>query len=277
MTRCEVGEEKGVKRRYALLGNPVKHSLSPLIHRAFAQDTQKEVSYEAICVALEEFAKEMKKLASEGFSGANVTLPFKEEAFLLADDCTPEAQAAQSANTLAFREKIIAHNTDGLGLLRDLKDNLGQDILGARLLLLGAGGAARAVVPALLGEKPKCLFVSSRTFMRAQVLAAAFPGVQALPLEEAGAEHFDLVLNATSAGHAGLSPDVPREALFGAFCYDLNYKDAAKPFLALAQSAGAKERADGLGMLVAQAAESFLFWEGVLPSYQEVLKALRHA
>ena len=273
--------------RYAVFGNPIGHSRSPRIHALFAAQTGQDISYQAILADKHGFAAAIDAFiaASEGLAkGANVTVPFKEEAFRLATRRTARAEAAGAANTLSFeQDALIGDNTDGAGLVRDLKHNLGCDPAGRRILLLGAGGAARGVILPLLLERPAELLIANRTEETAARLAlefASLPG-SAADVKPDGTgfaglagRQFDLVINATSAGLSGASLPLP-PGVFGPRCvaYEMVYgRETA--FMAQARAAGARV-ADGLGMLVEQAAEAFFIWRGVRPRTAPVLAALK--
>lgn len=272
--------------RYAVFGNPIAHSKSPRIHALFARQTGQDMSYEAILAPVDGFAAAVKTFMTAGGRGANVTVPFKEEAFRLADRLTDRARAAGAVNTVGFDDhgSIVGDNTDGAGLVRDLKSNLGCDITGKRVLLLGAGGAARGSLLPLLHEKPAELFVANRTAEKAARLAMEFAALaadtQALRPEGGGFEElagraFDLVINATSAGLADAALPLPA-GIFAArsLAYEMLY-GRETPFMAQARGTGAGRVADGLGMLVEQAAEAFHVWRGVRPATGPVLLALR--
>ncbi|MBK6971861.1 MAG: shikimate dehydrogenase [Sterolibacteriaceae bacterium] len=265
--------------RYAVVGNPIAHSKSPRIHAAFARQTAQDLSYEAILAPLDGFAASMAGFIAAGGCGMNVTLPFKLEAFALAECHTARAEAARAANTLKFEPgQILGDNTDGAGLVADLVRNLDCPIAGQRVLLLGAGGAARGVVLPLLGESPASLTVANRTPSGALALRdtfAAQANVAACSFAGLAGQQFDLVINATSASLAGQAPAIP-PGLYapGSTAYDMMYGRGMTAFLASAQSQGASRLADGLGMLVEQAAESFLLWRGVRPDTRLVLADL---
>lgn len=260
--------------RYAVIGNPVTHSKSPWIHAQFARATGQDMEYGAIEAPLEGFAAAVAEFRAAGGKGLNVTLPFKEQAFRLCASTSGRAAAAQAVNTLVLnRAAIYGDNTDGVGLLTDLTANLGRVLTGARVLLIGAGGAAQGVLAPLAASGATLLVVANRTVTRARALAARVAGVRACGLDELAGQSFDLVVNATSAGLSGEAPALPT-GLFrpGALAYDLVYgRDTA--FLAQARAAGAAT-ADGTGMLVEQAAESFLLWRGVRPDTRAVRAAL---
>jgi shikimate dehydrogenase len=261
--------------RYAVVGNPIAHSKSPRIHALFAAQTGQDMSYEALLAPLDGFPATARAFAAEGGRGMNVTVPFKEEAFRLATALTGRARAAGAVNTLSFADdEIRGDNTDGAGLVRDITANLGRTIAGRKVLLLGAGGAARGVILPLLAEKPARLVVSNRTAEKAQTLAEAFPGCEGGGFEIIAGSDFDLVINATSAGlSGGVLPRLTFAFAPGCLAYDMVYgKDT--DFLRQAAEAGIAS-ADGLGMLVEQAAEAFFVWRGVRPDTAPVLKALR--
>lgn len=258
--------------RYAVIGNPVAHSRSPWIHAEFARATGQALMYEAIEAPIGGFAAAVQAFCAAGGKGLNVTLPFKAEAFSLCARTSARAALARAANTLVLGDDVFGDNTDGAGLVRDLA-NLGVDAKGKRVLLMGAGGAAQGVVGALLEAGVATLAIANRTVARARALAARFGGVEASGYE-ALQGGFDIVVNATSAGLAGAAPALPPGVLrAGVLAYDMVYgRDT--PFLAAARAAGARA-CDGLGMLVEQAAESFLVWRGVRPATAPVLEKLR--
>lgn len=275
--------------RYAVFGNPVEHSKSPRIHTLFAAQTGQDISYEAILAGKDDFAAAVRAFLAAGgetAKGANVTLPFKQEAFRLASRRTPRAEAAGAVNTLSFEGgEISGDNTDGAGLVRDLRQNLGCDLSGRRILLLGAGGAARGVILPLLLEGPSELVIANRTEQTAARLALEFarlPGcaLNAKPAATGfgglGGRQFDLVINATSAGLGDAVLPVPT-SVFARHClaYEMVYGHET-PFMANARAAGARV-ADGLGMLVEQAAEAFLVWRGMRPDTGPVLAVLKEA
>lgn len=266
--------------RYAVFGNPISHSQSPRIHALFAAQTGQDMSYEALLVPVDGFAAAVDAFVRNGGKGANVTVPFKEAAFRLATRLTPRAQAAGAVNTLSFVDATISgDNTDGAGLVRDLKANLGCDLVGKRILLLGAGGAARGVILPLSQEQPAALTIANRTEEKAFRLALEFAGrATALPeacgFAQLAGQEFDLVINATSAGLSATALPLPPH-LFAprGLAYEMVY-GRQTPFMQQAQAAGCRV-ADGLGMLVEQAAESFFGWRGVRPATGPVLVALK--
>ena len=262
--------------RYAVIGNPVAHSKSPWIHAEFARQTGEALEYGRIEAPLEGFERALDDLRRAGGRGANVTLPFKERAFRYCQGAvSARALAAQAVNTLIFEgDAVRGDNTDGVGLLRDLTVNLGRAIAGRRVLLMGAGGAAQGVLAPLLEARPARLVLANRTADRARALARRYGAAAGGGYGDILGEQFDLLINATSAGLAGEAPPLAAAAFApGALGYDMVYgRDT--PFLALARAAGAAAQ-DGSGMLVEQAAESFLAWRGLRPDTAPVLAALR--
>jgi len=264
--------------RYAVIGNPIAHSLSPEIHARFGVQQRDLVEYRALLAPLDAFRATALAFFDSGALGANVTLPFKVEAFELADHASDRARAAGAANVLSMRDgRIEADNTDGAGLVVDLAHNLGYRLRGARILLLGAGGAARGVIAPLLEAGAARITVANRNGARARELARRFTpsNVAGCALGDAASESHDLVLNATSASTHGEPLALPPGVLESAsLAYDMAYGAAAGSFLAAARAAGA-QASDGLGMLVEQAAESFLLWRRKRPDTAPVLEALR--
>jgi shikimate dehydrogenase len=274
---------------YCVFGNPIAHSKSPAIHTAFAAVSGQDLVYEARLAAVDGFKQAISEFVAAGGKGANVTVPFKEEAFRLATRLSERAARAGAVNTLAFNgSEIFGDNTDGAGLVRDITHNLGYSLAGKRILLLGAGGASRGVIAPLLAEKPESLFIANRSADKAVGLAEAFSDI-AIPqgdflrgaldagnFAKTEGKSFDLVINATSASLAGESLPLP-PGIFapGSLAYDMMYGKGETPFLALAREQDVAQRADGLGMLVEQAAEAFFVWRGVRPSSARVLADLR--
>ncbi|WP_101674197.1 shikimate dehydrogenase [Alloalcanivorax mobilis] len=266
--------------RYAVFGNPVRHSRSPDIHHAFAAQTGDDLVYERIEAPLDGFAEAVAGFFDSGGRGANVTVPFKEQAFALCDRLTERARQAGAVNTL-WREQGELHgdNTDGPGLVADLRDNLGWPLAGQRLLILGAGGAVRGVLGPLLAERPADVVIGNRTLDKARALAERFGGaaiaVRGCALEQVQGR-FDVVINAVSAGLHGEMPALPPGLIApGAHAYDMVYGAQATPFMIWARQQGAGEIRDGLGMLVEQAAQAYRIWRGRRPHTGPVLSALR--
>ena len=273
--------------RYAVIGNPIAHSKSPEIHAAFARQTGQDMSYERLLAPLDGFAATTMRFAREGGRGANVTVPFKLEAFALARERSARAEHAGACNTLAWRgTHWYGDNTDGVGLVRDLTVNLGVELAGRDVLVLGAGGAGHGILGPLLATGPRSLAISNRTAARADELArllAADGPIVARAFGELGGERFDLVIDATSArltsagdGDAAAALPWP-ETIFapGALAYDLKYATEPTVFVHWARRHGAARAVDGLGMLIEQAAESFLLWRGVRPHTAPLFALLR--
>ena len=267
--------------RYAVIGNPIAHSKSPLIHAAFARATGADLTYVALLAPLGGFLEVVRSFFAAGGCGANVTVPFKQQAVALADEIGSRARAARAANVLTVREgRVVADNTDGVGLMRDLEGNLGCAVQGRRVLLMGAGGAAWGVAGPLLEKGPALFSVVNRTRDKAVALAQHFASAaeactpEALAYEELVGRRYDLVVNATSAGLADAMPVLPPD-LFApeALAYDMVYGKTT-PFLQFAHRHGA-QTADGTGMLVEQAAESFYIWRGVRPETAPVIALLK--
>ena len=271
--------------RYAVVGNPIAHSKSPEIHAAFARQTGHDIDYSRLLAPLDGFRSTIESFRAAGGKGVNVTVPFKLEAFDLADDVSQRAREAEAANFLRFDDaRIRADNTDGVGLTRDIVHNLGFGIADKRVLLMGAGGAAQGVLSPLLEYEPSMLTIANRTVEKALRLAETFRHktvaessvLCGLGFSELAGHHFDLVINATSTSLHGELPPLPADAFAaGALAYDMMYGTTTTPFLAFAAAHGAKT-SDGLGMLVEQAAESFLLWRGVRPETAPVIALLRN-
>lgn len=263
---------------YAVIGNPIAHSKSPEIHARFAGQTGQDIDYRRLLAPLDDFAGTVAAFIAAGGKGANVTVPFKLEAFALATRLTPRAQAAGAVNTLKFDgDAILGDNTDGVGLVADIVRNTGVALAGRRILLLGAGGAARGAILPLLQQAPAELVIANRTAAKALALAQEF-AAQGLILACDFADlagPFDIVINATAASLAAALPPIPA-CVFNAACfaYDMMYGKEPTVFMRFAAQHGATVR-DGLGMLVEQAAESFLLWRGVRPATAPVLAQLR--
>jgi shikimate dehydrogenase len=271
--------------RYAVVGNPVAHSKSPLIHAEFARQTGQDMEYGRLLAPLDGFRATVAAFRREGGRGLNVTLPFKLEAFALADRRSQRALDAEAANTLKFdADSIFADNTDGVGLLRDLEVNLRFPLGGRRILLMGAGGAVQGTLGPLIAARPALLVIANRTLEKAERLVARFSAaaaasgtrLQASGYEALAGRGFDLAVNGTSASLHGALPDLPGGVFaIGALAYDMMYGNGLTAFLQRAQGQGAARLADGIGMLVEQAAESFLIWRGVRPHTAPVIAQLK--
>jgi shikimate dehydrogenase len=274
--------------RYAVIGNPVAHSRSPRIHALFAEATGERITYERLPAPLGGFAQAVREFRRAGGLGLSVTVPFKLECLALAPEASERAKVAGAANTLAWHgEHWFADNTDGAGLLNDFARNLGVDVRGRDVLILGAGGAARGILRPLAAQEPRRLVIANRTPDKAIALAALFAQhtgrsttVLASPIVDLRGQRFDIVINSTSASLGGAAADAeapwpPTIFTPGALAYDLVYAAAPTAFLRWAAQHGAARCADGLGMLVEQAALQFELWRGVLPATGPVLAQLR--
>ena len=266
--------------RYAVIGNPIEHSRSPQIHTAFARQTGEDIAYGRILGSLDAFEAEVRAFFAAGGRGLNVTVPFKERAFGLADALSERASSAGAVNTLiADAGGIRGDNTDGVGLVRDLGCNHLFGFADARILLLGAGGAARGVLRPLLDERPASLLIANRTASKAIALADAAAGLGAVAgcgLAELAGLKFDLIINATAAGLEAKVPDIPDDCLAeGGWTYDMMYSKVPTAFVDWGRTHDAARALDGLGMLVEQAAESFRLWRGVQPDTGPVIDSLR--
>ena len=265
--------------RYAVIGHPVAHSRSPEIHAAFAREAGQTIVYDRLLAPLDGFLATVEVFRASGALGANVTLPFKLEAYGYANELTERARQAGAVNTLKFDgAHILGDNTDGVGLCRDIVDNLEVPISGARILLIGAGGAARGVLGPLISAGPQTIAITNRTFSKADAIAKYFSSLGPIKAVSAGdlaLQRFDILINATSASLSHSLPPVPVSCFQpGVLAYDMMYGEGPTPFMALAASAGARV-ADGLGMLVQQAAEAYFVWRGVRPATARVMAQLR--
>jgi shikimate dehydrogenase len=268
---------------YAVIGNPIAHSKSPTIHAAFARQTSQDIDYKHLFCDTGTFAETVRAFRDAGGKGLNVTLPFKHEAFDLATRRSARAEQAGAANTLSFSgAEIAGDNTDGAGLTRDITVNLDRALLGRSILLLGAGGASFGVVGPLLAESPAVLVIANRTVKKAEALVQHFAAhaaacdVTASSYAALAGKQFDVVINATSAGLSDNQLELPQHLFApGALAYEMVYGKTT-PFMQFARAQGAAV-ADGLGMLVEQAAESFLVWRGVRPQTGPVMAALKTA
>ena len=265
---------------YAVMGNPIHHSKSPAIHTQFAEQAKMDLVYSAMLVPLDGFDGAVKEFFKGHGKGLNITVPFKENAFNLADSLTPRAKTAQAVNTLKLLEdgSILGDNTDGAGLVRDLTVNNDVALSGKRVLVIGAGGAVRGVLQPLLNESPEEVIICNRTFAKAEVLASEFSqlgNIIAKEFSELSGE-FDVIINGTSASLNGELPPVPDSVISShTSVYDMMYGKDPTAFLLWAQNLGAGKIVDGLGMLVEQAAVSFDLWRGVHPDSMSVLSHLK--
>ena len=269
--------------QYAVMGNPINHSKSPQIHTEFARQTAQNIEYHAIHVDLGGFDQAVSHFQGHGGKGLNVTVPFKLDAWKLADTLSDRAQRAGAVNTLLLKADghIEGDNTDGVGLVNDIIEHLNWSITDQRILILGAGGAARGVLGPILDKKPATLFIANRTASKATELAALFADMGRIEgggYEALSDKQFDLVINATAASLQGEVPPLPDELLSAdGCCYDMMYSDKPTAFMNWATEHGVRNISDGLGMLVGQAAESFSIWRGVRPDVAPVIAALREA
>jgi shikimate dehydrogenase len=264
--------------RYALVGHPVSHSWSPFIHGMFARATLQNMQYRLIDVVAERFRAEAVQFFVDGGRGLNITVPHKRAAAELVNELTPRAEEAEAVNTIFAKPsgELIGDNTDGVGLVIDLEDNLNIGLEGKRILILGAGGATRGVLGPLLASQPAEIAIANRTPARALELAQSFAGpIAASGFDALEGKAFDLVINATSAGLAGEVPPITPAAIGPAtVCYDMGYAPGPTPFTRWATKQGAAATHKGWGMLVEQAAESFLVWRGVRPQTRHVIELL---
>jgi|SRR5690554_782583 len=267
--------------QYAVFGNPIEHSKSPNIHRLFAVQTMQSMHYGKQCIELAGFAAAVKTFFGQGGKGLNITVPFKEQAFAIADTLSERAEKAGAVNTLIMQDdgKVCGDNTDGVGLVRDMQNNHGWPIKDRNILLLGAGGAVRGVLGPLLAEQPTSLTIANRTVAKAEHLAGLFSNdgaVQALDFSAIPEQAFDIIINGTSASLSGSIPMISAKLIGSKTrCYDMMYSQQLTPFLQWAKEQGCVQLADGLGMLVEQAAEAFYLWRGVRPQTATVIKQLR--
>lgn len=267
--------------RYAVMGNPISHSKSPQIHAAFASQTEQRLTYSAIQVDVGGFEQAVGNFRASGGKGLNITVPFKQEAWALVDERSECAVQAGAVNTVSFDDdgRSIGDNTDGIGLVRDLMENHGIELCGARILLLGAGGAVRGVLGPMIAQKPAEIVIANRTEERAIALAAEFNRTELLRgcgFQSIGEQPFDIIVNGTAASLQGELPPIPATAVSDTTCcYDMMYGREPTVFMQWGGEQGAAQVVDGLGMLVEQAAESFFIWRGVRPQTAAVIAELR--
>jgi len=259
--------------QYAVIGNPIEHSKSPQIHAGFAQQTNQDLVYKKILC--DNFAETARDFFAKGGKGLNITVPFKGDAFEFADQLSPLAQQAKAVNTLKLMGdgSIFGDNTDGIGLVRDLVENNSCPIKNTNILILGAGGAARGVIPALLVENPQQITVANRTVSKAQDLT----GVIGCGFDDLAGQYFDIIINATSASLNNEVPAIPKNIIkVGGMTYDLMYSKKPTAFVIWGRDTFASQSLDGLGMLVEQAAESFYLWRDIRPDTKDAIRLLRH-
>ena len=267
--------------QYAVVGYPVEHSRSPMIHGLFARQTGEKITYELLPAEPDNFERAVREFAAAGGKGLNVTVPHKEAAWKLTNELGPEAERARAVNTLSLRatNRIRGDNTDGIGFLRDLTQNHKVNLSGKRVLVLGAGGAARGILPQMLDADLGELVLANRTMARANRLVELFEAAEKVYVCSFTAlnDHasFNVVINATSTGLKGELPPFPASCLdSNSFCYDLTYSSKQTPFVQWAQDRGAGQAVQGWGMLIEQAAESFAIWRGVRPDTAPLLQQL---
>ncbi len=266
--------------QYGVVGHPIAHSWSPFIHGMFAKECAQNLTYRLYDIEPADFRREALRLFTSGLRGVNVTLPHKESAAELVNEMTARATRAQAVNTIVLQKdnSLLGDNTDGIGLIRDLQDNLGLELAHKRLLILGAGGATRGILAPLIDTQPAALVIANRTPVRARTLAAAFRDlydIQACEFKDVQGPPYDLIVNATSASLQGQMPEMPAGLVSeDSVCYDLAYGRGHTPFTLWAKSLYAARVCKGWGMLVEQAAESFYLWRGVRPDTHSVLEAL---
>jgi shikimate dehydrogenase len=271
---------EGLTDRYGVMGYPVSHSRSPIIHRLFALQTKQNLQYELLEVAPAKLEEAVKQFSRTGGKGLNITVPHKREVLRLVDGLSDRAKKAGAVNTLIFsNDEILGDNTDGVGLMRDLQSNIGVRLKDANILILGAGGATRGIIAPLLAAEPETIVIANRTIARAQELAEEFsadgPVVSCRFTDVGTLPVYDLIINATSAGVRGDSPPYPTAAIHkNTVCYDLSYGLTPTPFSKWGAEHGAARSVMGWGMLVEQAAESFFLWRGIRPDTVPVLKQL---
>ena len=272
-----------LKKHFAVIGNPIHHSLSPQIHATFAKDAGLYIDYEAVLSPLDQFKHTVQTLITKKLSGANVTLPFKKEAYQLASSHSNYARIAEAVNTLEFKQdQIIGHNTDGIGLVRDLEQNLHVNLEGMKILLVGAGGAAEGVIYSMLEKKPFELTLTNRTIERSNAIknkmneyAQSFNArLNVVEIAKLPYEYFDVIINATSASLNDDDLNIDNKVFHeGSLAYDMMYVKET-PFIKQAQSQNAST-SNGLGMLVEQAAEAFYIWHHIKPKTESVIDLLR--
>lgn len=266
--------------RYAVMGNPIKHSKSPQIHKVFAEQTNQELSYVAKLVPMDGFQTAVKDFQKQNGRGLNITVPFKQEAYELVDELRPRAKLARAVNTLIFMKdgRIGGDNTDGIGMVRDILNNHYGQLTGKRILLVGAGGAVRGVLGPLLHEQPQKVVIANRTVEKAMTLAKDFEDLGDVSVSAFNrlSGEFDWIINGTAASLQGEVPPIPTEVIGDhTDCYDMMYSNTITAFNAWANEQGARNTYDGLGMLVEQAAESFRVWRGIMPDTRMVIRDLR--
>lgn len=268
--------------KYAVIGHPINHSKSPRIHQLFAEQTRQNLSYTAQDVPADQFISDVELFFKQGGKGLNCTVPLKELAWRYADRLSDRARLSQAVNTLALEAdgKIFGENTDGIGLVKDLTVNHQINLTDCRILILGAGGATRGILPSLFEQRPAQITIANRTPVKADQLAIEFKplgNISSSEFVELVHQQFDLIINATSASLSGQLPPLPDKLLAeNGCCYDLAYSNQATAFVAWGRSQHAHKSIDGLGMLVEQAAEAFKLWRGIHPETTEIIRLLNN-
>lgn len=267
---------------YAVFGNPISHSKSPILHKAFADENKQNLVYEAQCVDEDKFRLAADKFFAEGGLGLNITVPFKTDAYHYANRLSSRAKRAGAVNTLFLEgNHIVGDNTDGAGLVTDITQNLSWSIKDSDVLIVGAGGAVRGVLEPLIEQEPKSITIVNRTIEKANLLAEEFNDlykIKVCSFSELEKQTFDLIINGTSASLSGDLPPLPNNLIQNnTHCYDMMYARDLTPFLAWAKTLGSQFLSDGLGMLVCQGAESFFIWRGIRPSTKKVINNLRNS
>lgn len=266
---------------YAVFGNPIAHSKSPILQQMFAEQTGQHIRYSAEAINPEIFEKSVKRFFDLGGKGLNITVPFKERACQFADSLTLRAQTAGAVNTLFLdsSKSIVGDNTDGIGLVNDISNNLNWDIANKRILIIGAGGAVRGILEPFIAAGPSSISIVNRTYEKAKSLAKEFTSlfpVEVLSFDELSERSFDIIINGTSASLSGNLTPLPSTVINSkTCCYDLMYSNVKTPFLEWAEHNGCQFFSDGLGMLVCQGAESFNIWRGVMPETKPIISFLR--
>ncbi|MEM7611151.1 MAG: shikimate dehydrogenase [Pseudomonadota bacterium] len=276
-----MNDETAILDRYGVIGYPVAHSKSPTIHKLFAEQTDQHLSYELLEVPPSKLEQAVRQFQRSGGRGLNITVPHKARATRLVDELSEEASIAGAVNTLKIDgDRVVGHNTDGIGLVRDLVDNWQMGLTGKRLLILGAGGATQGILGPLLELEPRQTTIANRTVSKASALANHFGALGDVEAKRfvdiKNVEPYDLIINATSAGLGGETPPFPRDAVDSrrTACYDLSYAFSVTPFIAWAKQVDAAKTRSGWGMLIEQAAESFHIWRGIRPDSAAVIKQL---
>jgi len=267
--------------QYAVFGNPISHSKSPILHKAFAEETNQKMVYEALCVDIDNFTSAANDFFSAGGKGLNITVPFKTEAYHYAEKLSSRAQRAGAVNTLFLDEKnnIVGDNTDGVGLVNDITKNLVWPINDQDVLIIGAGGAVRGVLGPLIEQQPKSITIVNRTLKKAAALSKEFDDlypIHTCSFSELLGQSFGLIINGTSASLSGDLPPIPDTVIQNnSHCYDMMYANNSTPFLTWAKEQKCLYLSDGLGMLVCQGAESFFIWRNEQPRTKKVIEYLR--